>query len=121
MGVCKTGDCYRRWRWRIWTIVVAQLLAVFLWFWVARALAQSQETINANVTYQISELYRRIAEVEGQGAKSLSTAWDLDARMRLLEHDMNEVKWLGRSVAAAVIGQLVIAGMGWRRRKGEDE
>jgi hypothetical protein len=120
--MCRTGDCYRRWRWAIWLFVVIQMLAVCLWFWVGHAVAQtlSQETINVNTSYQVTELYRRINDLEGQGSKSVSTIWELDARLRLLEHDMQEVKFFSRSIAVAVIGQLAIAGMGFLRKKAED-
>ncbi len=56
----------------------------------------------------VASLERRIADIDK----------DLSGRVRVLESDMAEVKWLSRAVTAAVIGQLVMAGMGLRERKG---
>lgn len=42
---------------------------------------------------------------------------DLSGRVRVLESDMMEVKWLARAVAVAVIGQLVIASFSLRDRR----
>ncbi len=42
--------------------------------------------------------------------------YNLDARIRVLESDMFEVKWLSRTVTATLIGQFILAGISLRRK-----
>lgn len=56
----------------------------------------------------LQTLERRVSEIDK----------DLSGRVKVLENDMAEVKWLTRGVTMAVIGQLVVAGMGLKERKG---
>lgn len=76
--------------------------------WVAYARAQSQETINALASQRLSTIESRVIVLEGQ---------DVAARLRILEADMAEVKWLGRSVAALVASQLVTMLLGLRESR----
>ena len=84
---------------------------------IALVVAQSiQPSISTQVELNsagLTELQRRLASLDAQ---------DVPGRVRVLESDMSEVKWLIRGVAAAMIGQLSIAVMrrrqspvGWRR------
>lgn len=86
---------------------LGQLLFVSFVLCVSFAAAQSQETTNEVLRMNVSDNNRRLAELEKINA---------DKRLSLIENDMGEVKWLGRSVAGAVIGQLLIAGLGVKRR-----
>jgi hypothetical protein len=65
--------------------------------------AQSQETINAITTQRLQSQEARLERVE-QEVRAVPG----------LVADMAEVKWLGRSVAALVTGQLVTMLMGLR-------
>ncbi len=42
---------------------------------------------------------------------------NLDARLRVVESDMFEVKWLTRTVTATLIGQFILAGISLRRKQ----
>src|SRR5688572_24409711 len=61
---------------------------------------QSQEVLNERTRLQIDSNTRAIEKLEITKA---------DARLTVLEGDMHEVKWLGRAVATALIGQFVLA------------
>lgn len=76
--------------------------------WVS---AQSQEVFNAIVQ-------QRVASAEGRVAALEKRLEDLDAgsRLRLLESDMWEVKWLGRTVAGLLATQLVAGGLRYHRK-----
>lgn len=54
----------------------------------------------------VASLERRIADVDK----------DLSGRVRVLESDMAEVKWLARGVAMAVTGQLIITAFALKER-----
>jgi hypothetical protein len=69
---------------------------------VNMAVAQTSYT-----DWAITEMSRRLTLIEGQ---------NIESRLRVLESDMAELKWLSRSVAVAVIGQFAVAGMGALRR-----
>lgn len=83
-----------------------QLVGVVACLSVARA--QSQETINAVIDQKMGTLDGRVSKLE---------AMNSDPRLRVLESDMTEVKWLGRSVAGLVAGQLVVLLFGLRNGK----
>ena len=87
-------------RLRIWMVrlLLAELLILSGY---AMTIARAQEIPIASLQRQLSDMDK-----------------DLSGRVRVLESDMAEVKWLSRAVTAAVIGQLVMAGMGLRERKG---
>ena len=94
-------------RW-IRRLALAQLVLMAAIFHTVRLLGQSQETINERVRILTENLQQRVASIEMA---------DAAGRLRVLESDMAEVKWLGRSVALAVAGQLVIAGLGTREKR----
>ena len=96
-------DTVRRW---IVKLCLAELLIAAALFHGSRLLAQSQETINERVSIQQFVLEKRVDKLESIEA---------EARLRGLESDMGEVKWLGRTVALAVIGQLVLAALSMRQ------
>lgn len=58
--------------------------------------------------WAVNELSRRVTSIEGE---------NLDGRLRVVESDMAELKWLSRSVAVAVIGQFAVAGMGVLKKR----
>lgn len=70
--------------------------------------AQSQETINATQNLRLDDVSRRVERFE---------AADVLARVALLESSVAEIKWLTRSAAVAVVGQLVLSIMERRRAK----
>lgn len=81
--------------------------------WILRVLLIELLVISGYVAVivhaqDLATLERRVAEID----KGLS------GRVLVLESDMAEVKWLTRGVTMAVIGQLVVAGMGLKDRKG---
>lgn len=80
----------RRW---VLRLLIGQLVWAVLMAWMT---AQDYGTLE-----------RRIADVDK----------DLSGRVRVLESDMAEVKWLARGVAAAVMGQLVLAGLKERKAR----
>lgn len=61
--------------------------------------------------YAIEGLERRVADLERLG---------VDARLRVLENDMFEVKWLTRGVTVAIFSQIGISMVRSRRRNEED-
>lgn len=85
-------------------LALAQLVGAAVLFWGARALGQSSELVNDRV----ARLGDQVRALESVAA---------DARLRVLESDMSEVKYLGRAVAVAVAAQLLLAGMGARERR----
>lgn len=73
----------------------------------------SQEGVNIQLRMSTEDLQRRVTKLESD---------DYAGRLRVLESDMTEVKWLARGAAAAVMGQLLLAaGVGVRRRTGDVE
>ena len=80
----------------------------------AAVLAQTQSYTD----FAINELSRRLAAVEGSRASEAA-----DARLRVLESNMADIRksqeennlWI-RSVAGAVLAQLMFAGIGFLRR-----
>ena len=56
----------------------------------------------------VSVLDRKVSMLESQ---------NLDGRLRVVESDMFEVKWLTRTVTATLIGQFIIAGISLRRKQ----
>lgn len=73
----------------------------------------SQEGVNIQLRMATEDMQRRVGKLESD---------DYAGRLRVLESDMTEVKWLARGAAAAVMGQLLLAaGVGVRRRSGEVE
>ncbi len=92
--------------------LVLQLVLTGAYFVCVRPIqAQSQDAINAVTLQQVGDARRRIEDLERQS---------IAPRLAVLEENMFEVKWLGRTVAAAVIGQLVLAGLSasGKRRQG---
>jgi hypothetical protein len=88
-------------------LALLELAVAALLFWVPRMFGQSAEVLGERV----SSLSARLGALERVEA---------DARLRVLESDMTEVKYLGRAVAAAVAAQLFLAMLGGReaRRRG---
>ena len=99
----------RKWQHRAY---VAVLLAVFgvIAFGVIWNVVLAQRA-SAYSDWAINELSRRITIVEAQ---------QLDGRLRVVESDMAEVKYLTRAVVIAVIGQLAVGGIGMLRRRGQN-
>ena len=87
------------------------LLQLCLHAAVAVAAAQGQGYDDATLRYRADDLSRRIGTVE---------ALNLDARVRVLESDMSEVKWLARGVTIAVAGQLIMATIGLVDKKNRE-
>lgn len=82
-----------------WTrmVLVAQLAAGAVYFLAVRpALAQGSDVL----LERVSHMAERVAALEQMG---------IPARLAVVEDNLLEVKWLGRTVAAAVAGQLVLA------------
>lgn len=74
------------------------------------AVAQSGPSVETAVqTVRIENLTERVRRIEDA---------NLDGRLRTVESDMVEVKWLSRGVTAAIIGHLVatILGISGKRR-----
>lgn len=86
---------------------LAELIAVCVTFWAIEAFGQSSEVLSE----RIDGVSRRVTVVE-----NVQQTVDAGARLRVLESDMTEVKWLGRSVAVAVAAQLFALIIGDRRR-----
>lgn len=84
-------------------VALAELIVVVGTFWTIEAFGQSPEVLSE----RMDNLNRRVSVVENVEA---------GARLRVLESDMTEVKWLGRSVAVAVAAQLFALIIGDRRR-----
>lgn len=87
-----------------WRACVSQglLLTVILCWALVLTNLYAQST-----TTMVDWLDRRVSVIESQ---------NIDGRLRVLESDMSELKWLSRSVAAAMIGQFAISGMSLLRR-----
>lgn len=86
------------------TVFGAQLLLHVLF--ATQVLGQSQETINERHEIQIMNQDRRLGMIEGEMDRE-----GIAARVRVLESDMYEVKWLARGMVLAVFGQLVVSGL----------
>lgn len=93
----------------LWLLLL-QLATTAACLGVARA--QSQETVNAVTQQHIGTIDSRITQIEDEVRRN-----NADARLLVLESDMTEVKWLGRSVAGLVAGQLVVLLFGLRNGK----
>lgn len=85
-------------------IAIGHLVVLAIWFHGARLKGQSPEVLGERLAGQ-SE---RIARLEST---------DADARLRVLENDMAEVKYLGRGVALAMAVQLATGILGFVDRK----
>lgn len=83
---------------RYFIVLFCSLIAVFGVSRLARAQQQ-------NIQDYWSD--RRLTAIESQ---------NLDARLRVVESDMFEVKWLTRTVTATLIGQFILAGISLRRK-----
>lgn len=81
-------------------VLVLSTIAVFAVSRMARAQSAQQ-----NILDYWSD--RRLTNLESQ---------NLDARLRVVESDMFEVKWLTRTVTATLIGQFILAGISLRRK-----
>jgi hypothetical protein len=90
-------------------VVMALWLALVVSFfaYIRPTLAQTQDTINERFRSAIENNTREIDNIRRQ---------EIDARLRILEEGLTEARWLGRSVAGVLIGQLVL-GMLANRRK----
>ena len=75
---------------------------------VTLGFAQSQETVNAIIAQRLATL-----EAKEAAEEHLRT----ESRLRVLENDAAEIKWLGRSVALVVAGQLVTMLLGLKERR----
>lgn len=102
MRIKRDGVAY----WWVWAASLVPLLVGGAVFVIAPAVAaQPQDVLNERARLAIETLTRDVETIQQIQA---------EARLRLLEADMTEVKWLGRTVAAALIGQLVLAGLAKR-------
>lgn len=86
-----------------------QLCAIGGFFVVVAAFQPSQGEINIEQRLKADNLEHRIERLEHD---------DLSSRLKVLESDMWEVKWLARGAALALVSQII---MGRRVRKMEDE
>lgn len=100
---------------RIVRRILAAQLAITLVGAPLYAAQASQEVINAQADARASELAHRVDALR-QSVENLDARLrDVETTRAVLVSDMTEVKWLARSAAIAVLGQLVLAGM--RRRE----
>lgn len=76
----------------------------------------SQETINAVFDQRLDVLIWRLGVVEAETRRIEALA----GRVSTLEADMLELKWIGRSVAVIVAGQLLTMLFGLRDKRRED-
>lgn len=89
------------------------LLASIGHFAIAGAYAQQASAADrdlerlADARARVVSLEDRVTALEKQ---------ETEARVKVLESDMAEVKWLGRGVAIAVVGQLVLGIFGDKRQ-----
>lgn len=99
-------------RWPQWSArVLLAALGLIVTLSRAGAFQPSQETINNEQRITTVELTRRVAQLE---------LFDISSRLKVLESDMTEVKWLARGAALAVIGQLMIAWFNARNRQADE-
>jgi hypothetical protein len=87
------GALVMRWVMSIW------IVGMLSWFTVLKAPAQTQDTIN--------ERDRSAIETLNQEMDTLR-ALNLDSRLRVLEDTVLEVKWLSRTAAGVLLGQLML-------------
>ncbi len=92
-------------------VAVLSLIALMSMFAVAAAqttrAAQQAGPAQPFSDWAVNELSRRVTILEGQS---------LDGRVRVLESDVAELKWMSRGVALAVAGQLVAIVIGLKRK-----
>lgn len=70
---------------------------------------QSQEAINVEQRVMAENLERRVTKLEQT---------DASGRLRVIESDMYEVKWLARGTTGAVLTQILAMVMNRRRERG---
>lgn len=104
MCVLASGLCRR------WTLValLAAVAAHIVAAVIVAAAQQSQEVINANHTLILSGVEARLRALEDGR---------LLVRVAVLEESMGEIKWLTRGVTLAVVTQLAMALVDWRKAK----
>lgn len=81
-------------------VMALWIVALGAFFLVVRpSLAQTQDTINERNRSAIESLSREV-----DGLRNLN----FDSRLRVLEDTVVEVKWLGRTAASILLGQLLL-------------
>lgn len=83
------------------------LLALMLAHGAMAVHGQSQDAVNATQAANLRSLEARIEVIEHA---------DLPARLRVMEDNMGEVKWLARGVFSLMLGQLVLKMMDRKSR-----
>ena len=91
-------------------LMILWLVGSGVFFMVLRPLLaqQSQDAINAQTSGAIQTLQDEVESLRQQR---------IDARLSILEDTVVEVKWLGRTVAGVLIGQLVLGMQAIRKRR----
>ena len=85
------------------------LLALMLIHGAFAVHGQSQDAINATQAATVRSLEARIEAIEHA---------DLPSRVRVMEDNMGEIKWLARGVFSLMLGQLVLKMMETRKSRG---
>lgn len=91
--------------WGIWAASLGALVLMGLVFVVVPLLAQPQEVFNERTRGALESLGREVDALRRIEA---------DARLRLLESDVYEIKWVLRAIAGAFVGVLIQQGMARR-------
>ena len=99
------GGTRAAWR-RIARYVLLVQLLVHIVIGIAGAQTQTQGEVNVQQRMAVDDLGRRLTVLENVQTPE---------RLRVLESDMTELKWLARGAAAGVVGQLIL-GLGWGLR-----
>jgi hypothetical protein len=97
--------------WRLWVLRACIVELLLVLGYVTLIALQSQETINMRLQVATDNLQQRVERLERE---------DAAGRLRVLESDMTEVKYLARGVTVALIVQLFIAGRAVKRREPEE-
>lgn len=88
-------------------VVVSWLVFGGFFFVVVMPLAQTQDTMNERAR---SAIERNTNEI------NILRAQNIDSRVRNLEDTVTEVKWLGRTAATILLGQLFLGILSSRKK-----
>lgn len=88
-------------------VCVVWLIGAGSFFVIVKPLAQTQDTINERARSAIENNSNEIQTLRDQ---------NLDARIATLEDTILEVKWLGRTAATILLGQLFLGILSSRKK-----
>lgn len=113
------GACWRIWVIRILAVEIILALGVVTLLGQRLPPIQSQDAINVLAEAGRVAIERRVDVLDRRFDGHEERILKQELVTAVLVSDMGEVKWLGRAVATAVAGQLIILGFGPRKRLDE--